>query len=163
MLVLCWIARWVPYRKQELLTLHDHLDPPPGFGAVRVAHPFSFLFLCFALSSSCVLCAQCCQFLWIINFWLLLHFALTFISKFIIRQTFSTIFSWKKSYYDELASTCISVICHPKRIYIFVENSCILLTSFVHRKNKGSNAFILPMKYEKVNNRMKEKTSKSKT
>jgi len=34
-------------------------------------------FFCF--SSSCVLCAQCCQFLWIVYFWLCLRFSLTFV------------------------------------------------------------------------------------
>ena len=39
---------------------------------------FSFLFVvCF--SSSCVLCAQCCQCHWIVHFWLPLQFSLTFI------------------------------------------------------------------------------------
>jgi len=37
-------------------------------GGVRVADRFSFL--CFCLSSSCVLCAQCCQCLWIVYCWL---------------------------------------------------------------------------------------------
>jgi hypothetical protein len=33
----------------------------------------------FSLSSSCVLCTQCCQFLWIVHFWLPLRFSLTVI------------------------------------------------------------------------------------
>ena len=33
----------------------------------------------FCLSSSCVLCAQCCQYLWIVHSWLPLWFSLTFI------------------------------------------------------------------------------------
>ena len=36
-----------------------------------------FLFW-FCLSSSCVLCSQCCQFLWIVNSWLPLQFPLTY-------------------------------------------------------------------------------------
>jgi hypothetical protein len=44
---------------------------------IRVAHLYSFL--CFVLSSSCVLCAQCCQCLWSLNSWLPLWFSLTFI------------------------------------------------------------------------------------
>jgi hypothetical protein len=31
------------------------------------------------LSSSCVLCTRCCQFLWIVHFWLPLRYSLTFI------------------------------------------------------------------------------------
>ena len=34
---------------------------------------------CCCLSLSCVLCAQCCQFLWIVHSWLPLRFSLTFI------------------------------------------------------------------------------------
>ena len=33
----------------------------------------------FCLSSSCVLCPQCCQFLWIVHFWLPLRYSLAFI------------------------------------------------------------------------------------
>jgi hypothetical protein len=47
--------------------------PTPDFGRVctRVAHLFSLL-CCFVfyLSSTCVLCAQCCHCLWIVHFWL---------------------------------------------------------------------------------------------
>ena len=44
----------------------------PGFWDIRVAHLFSFLCCVFVfyLSSSCVLCAHCCQFLWIVHYWL---------------------------------------------------------------------------------------------
>ena len=38
-----------------------------------------FCFALFYLSSSCVLCAQCCQRLWIVHSWLPLRFSLTFI------------------------------------------------------------------------------------
>ena len=37
-----------------------------------------FVFL-FCLSPSCVLCTQCCQFLWIVHVWLPLRYFLTFI------------------------------------------------------------------------------------
>jgi len=48
---------------------------------------FCVLFLfAFCLSSSCVLCAQCCQCLWVVNFWLPLRFSLTFIGLRIIWQ-----------------------------------------------------------------------------
>jgi hypothetical protein len=33
----------VSYKRQELLTLREHLSSPPVFSAVRVAHLFSFL------------------------------------------------------------------------------------------------------------------------
>ena len=38
-------ASWarVSYKKQKSLTLREHLDLPPVFGGVRVAHLFSFL------------------------------------------------------------------------------------------------------------------------
>ena len=76
-------------KKQELLTLHEHLGSPPVFCEVRLAHLFSFLcyvFVCLylvscvpniasvsVLSLSCVLCSQCCQCLCIV-FVLLLVF-----------------------------------------------------------------------------------------
>ena len=39
------------------------------------------LCFCVYLSSSCVLCTQCCQFLWIVHSWLSLRFPLTFIDS----------------------------------------------------------------------------------
>ena len=39
---------------------------------------FCVVFL-FCLSSSCILCTLCCQFLWIVHSWLSLRFSLTFI------------------------------------------------------------------------------------
>jgi hypothetical protein len=44
-------------------------------------NPFIVLF---CLSSSCVLCTQCCQFLWIVHFWLPLRYSLTFIYNIIL-------------------------------------------------------------------------------
>ena len=38
-----WVTRRVSYKKQELLTLREHLSSPPVFGGVRVAHLCSFL------------------------------------------------------------------------------------------------------------------------
>ena len=66
--------------RQEMPTLREHLDCNPVFGWVRVSHHFSFLccVCCLFLSSSCVLCAQCCQRLWIVHSSLLLRFSLTF-------------------------------------------------------------------------------------
>jgi hypothetical protein len=48
---------------------------------------FCFCFVClrlvslFCLSSSCVYCTQCFKFHWIVHFWLLLWYSLTFIYK----------------------------------------------------------------------------------
>jgi hypothetical protein len=54
----------VSYKKQELLTLCEHLVHPRFL--VRVVHLFNFLccIFVFCLSSFCVLCVQCCQCLW---------------------------------------------------------------------------------------------------
>ena len=41
---------------------------------------FCAVFIVFScLSSSCVLCAQCCRFIWIVHFWLSLRFPVTLI------------------------------------------------------------------------------------
>ena len=58
------------YKRQELLTPREHICYSPIFRWVRVV-------ICF--SSSCVICAQCCQCHWIVHFWLPLQFSLTFI------------------------------------------------------------------------------------
>ena len=52
-----------------------------GFVWVRIAHCFVFCVVCllFSLSSSCILCTQCCQSLWIVHYLLLPRFFLTFI------------------------------------------------------------------------------------
>ena len=60
------------YKKHEL-NLREHQDSLPVFGGFCVAH--LFIFLCcvvflFCLSSCCVLCTQCCQFLWIVHSWM---------------------------------------------------------------------------------------------
>lgn len=44
----------VSYKKQELLTVREHLGSPLVFNGVRVAHPVSFL-LCFCSLFCCVL------------------------------------------------------------------------------------------------------------
>ena len=56
-------AFWLSDKKQELLTLREHLSSLLVFGGVRVlliVLVFCVVFL-FCLSSSCVLCTQCCQ------------------------------------------------------------------------------------------------------
>ena len=79
------------YKKQELVTLHNHMCSPLVSGRIRFAHLFSFLccfifiltcffcsvFLLF-LSLSCVLCTQRCKCLSIAHYRLLLQFSLTF-------------------------------------------------------------------------------------
>ena len=78
-------------------------DLPPTFsplqklGRVRVAHWFSFYVLCFlfCLSSSCVLCTQCCRFLWIVHSWLPLRFSLAFICPSVVLLFPITIFLCK--------------------------------------------------------------------
>ena len=62
---LYWFRDSQLYKRQELLTRREHLGSPPVSGGVCVAHLISFLrcvvMLC--LSSSCVLCSQCCPLL----------------------------------------------------------------------------------------------------
>jgi hypothetical protein len=70
------------YKRQELLTLRYHQGSFSVVGSVRVAHLVSLCFVfccCFCLSSSCVLCAQWCQFLWMANYLFLLRFSFTFV------------------------------------------------------------------------------------
>ena len=69
------------YKKQKVLAIHQHMGSTPVSDGIRVA-PFSFLccvvLFVFCLSSSCILCTQCCQFLWIGHSCLLLRVSLTF-------------------------------------------------------------------------------------
>jgi hypothetical protein len=44
----------------------------------------------FCLSLSCVLCTQCCQFLWIVHSWLPLRFSLTLVYLFLTRHMTKT-------------------------------------------------------------------------
>ena len=61
----------------ELLTVHEHLCTSPVVGGVLVVHYFSFQCFVF-VSLSCVMCTQCCQFIWIVHSWLPLQSCLTF-------------------------------------------------------------------------------------
>jgi len=57
------------YKKQELLTLREHVGFHSVFDEVRVAHFFSFLcyvVFCFVCLRP-VLCVQCCQCPWIVQ------------------------------------------------------------------------------------------------
>ena len=97
-------------KRQELAILREHLASPPVFDGVRVAHLFSFL--CrgfFWLSSSCVLCTQCCHFLCIVHSWLLLRFSIIFFIN--VDQFYG---QWKHDFHK--ASTAI----------------CLLFESFLH-------------------------------
>ena len=51
--------------RRELLSFRGRLGLPPVFAWIRVGQRFSFLCFVFllCLSSSCVLCTQCYQFL----------------------------------------------------------------------------------------------------
>jgi hypothetical protein len=62
-----WVTRSVCYKKQELLTLREHLGSPPGFYVGSVLPIFSFpcCIFCFVCLRS-VSYAQCCLCLWIV-------------------------------------------------------------------------------------------------
>ena len=61
-----------------LYTICTWVHPGISGGGIRVAHHFSFLccvvvcFVLFCLSSSCVLCTQCWQFIWIVHWFLII-------------------------------------------------------------------------------------------
>ena len=74
------------FKHQSINNRHrdDYKNRAPGltpvFGGVRVAHHFSVLCcVVFCLSSSCVLCTQCCQYHLTVHYCLHLRFSLTFI------------------------------------------------------------------------------------
>ena len=48
-----WVAHWVSYEKQELLTIREHLSSSRSFLWVRVAHLFSFS--CCTIMTLCLL------------------------------------------------------------------------------------------------------------
>jgi len=68
-------------KRQEMLAFHGRQGSLPIFGGVCGVHLFSFLCCVVLLSSSCVLCTLCYQFLWIVHSRLPLRFSLTFISN----------------------------------------------------------------------------------
>ena len=77
----CWR---VSYKRHALLTLCEYPVFTAGFDGVHVAHLFIFcdVLYCafvFCLSSSCVLCAHCCQCLLIVYSWLPPRFSLPII------------------------------------------------------------------------------------
>jgi hypothetical protein len=73
-----WHLTWrMSYKRQKLPTLYEHLWSPRFIGEIRVAHLFLCFLFVFCLSSSSVLFAQCCQYLWSVHLWMLLRFSLT--------------------------------------------------------------------------------------
>ena len=70
-----WATRRVSNKKQEQLTLPEHLDLPPILlvGCVLLIFlDFCAVFFTFWLPATYVLWAQCCTCLWIVHSWLLL-------------------------------------------------------------------------------------------
>jgi hypothetical protein len=63
-----WVPWWVSYTKQELLTLPEHLGSPPVFDVVRDANLLIFCVLLISFVCLCVLCAQCCACLCIVQY-----------------------------------------------------------------------------------------------
>ena len=61
-----WVTRRISYKKQELLTISDHLVSIPVFGKGLCCSTFLFSLLCFCFVCPCsVLCTQCYSCLWI--------------------------------------------------------------------------------------------------
>ena len=123
---------------------------------IVVSNTYCLVFL-FCLSSSCVLCTQCCQFLWIVQFLLPLRYLLAFIYH--IRPTswvgFSNANSLKqrttrrstRTYYPDSESTTIS---HSSLMY-FVEKQksqfySLGKTKRVHPQPTGSNTYMYLIK-----------------
>ena len=100
-----WVTRWMSYKKQELLNIREHLDSPPNFCAVRVAHFLRFRFV-FCLSSFCVLWSIC---LWIVNSWLPLWFCITFYWDVIDGSLLQGKINWLNPSY-----TFFSLMFYPK-------------------------------------------------
>jgi len=105
----------VSYKRQELLTLRDHLSSFSVFGGVIlltspvfcVALWFYLLLLVFYFWS-CVLCIQCCQFLWIIHSWLLLRFSLTFLTLYLPPCTYMELLILYTRKYTEVVTRTVS-------------------------------------------------------
>ena len=71
------VVPWrVSYKKQELLTLREHLGLPPGFWGVSVVYLFSFLYWCFCFV--CLRPVSCVPNVAGVQSWLSLRFSLTF-------------------------------------------------------------------------------------
>ena len=74
-----WVTYRVSYKKQELLTLREHLGSPMSLWRDPRCSSFYYSVLGFVLclSYSCALCARCCRYLWIFHSWLPLVCSLT--------------------------------------------------------------------------------------
>ena len=81
-----WITRRVSYKKNELLSQREHLVHPwPLVVSLLLIYLVCCVFVCvFCSSLSRVLCAQCCQCLWIVHSWLILRFSLNFYSMYLL-------------------------------------------------------------------------------
>jgi len=77
--LIIWVTRLISYRKQELLTLREHMGHPRIFGGVNGAHLISFLCCVFnfvwltfcVLSTVLAVCLDCPVFIapWLSNFY----------------------------------------------------------------------------------------------
>ena len=80
-----WVIWSVSHNKQKLLTIREQLYPPPlptrfllgVVGGGATCRPSLCYLLCFIFILWS--CAQCCLCLWIVYFWSILRFSLTFI------------------------------------------------------------------------------------
>ena len=79
-----WLTWRVICKMQEMLSFRVHLGSPQVFWWVRAVDLFSPLLFC--LSSTCVLCARCCQCFWIVHSWLHLQFSFIFIYMLYIKE-----------------------------------------------------------------------------
>jgi hypothetical protein len=84
-----WVTCPVSNKGQELLALLEHMCSQTCYWWGPCYSYFQFYVLCctflFSLSASCVLCAQFCQCLWLVNSWLSFWFSLKFI-KYIMHE-----------------------------------------------------------------------------
>jgi len=74
-----WVTWRLSYKRQELLTLREHLGSNPSFWWVPCCSSFRVFYVAFCLFSSCALCERCSHCLWLVHFALLLRFSRTFI------------------------------------------------------------------------------------
>ena len=134
------------YKRQELLTLREHMGSPSVFGGARVARLYSFMccgfffvffLFVFVLSFVCrhdlteillkvalitICLTQCCQCLWTVHSWLPLRFSLRFI------YCGKTSIGWRKCF----KLTCLSL---SSRSLCFLEHLQNILEDYQH-KNK---------------------------
>ena len=104
---------WCPTRLDYISNM------PPVSGEVRTVHRFSFLcYVVFCLSSSCVLCAQCCLCFWIVHS----RLSCRFVSNVYVNSSNTTgVASGAGSTYSSRA--CEVILC-------FLRGSCCLIFSF---------------------------------